>query len=127
MAGSDDDAYLRVTGRIQRAMAVIALVGSLALAQRLGWRYGLGFLFGAGLSYLSLWRWKRVVESLGPAQTPAKTPAVASMLFRFALLVGAAYGIIRYLEVNPVAVLMGLLVSAAAVVVSLFFELFATK
>ena len=125
MAASEADAYRRVTGRIGRAMLVIAVLGSLVAAQRQGWRYGLGFLFGAGLSYLSLWRWQRVVEAIGEGEV--RKPAAASMLVRFALLAVAAYGIIKYLEVNPVAVLMGLLVSAAAVIVALFFELIASK
>ena len=122
---SEADAYRRVTGRIARAMLVIAVFGSLAVAQKQGWRSGLGFLSGAGLSYLSLWRWQRVVEALGEGEV--RKPAAFSMLVRFALLAAAAYAIIKYLEVNPVAVLMGLLVSGAAVIVALFFELIASK
>ena len=42
---------------------------------------------------------------------------------RFALLIAAGYVIVKYLEVTPVAVFLGLLVSAAAVVISIIYEL----
>jgi hypothetical protein len=48
---------------------------------------------------------------------------MAGMVIRFALLVAAAYGIVKYLDVTPVAVFLGLLISAAAVIVSILFEL----
>ena len=113
-------AYARVVSRITRAMLAIGAAGSVALGARQGWRFGLGFLLGAGLSYLSFWRWQKVVESLG--ETPGRQRAMG-MVVRFGLLAAGAYGIIKYLEVNPVAVLFGLLVAAAAVLVSLVLEL----
>ena len=81
---------------------------------------GIGFLLGACISYLSFWRWQRLVEAIGGAP---KRRSTVWMMVRFLVLVAAAYAIVKYLEVNPVAVFLGLLVSAAAVVVSIVFEL----
>lgn len=113
--------YARVITRITKLIVVIGVAVAAVLAVRVGWRFGLGFLLGAAMSYLSFWRWQRVVESLGGAFEGRST---ALMVVRFALLVAAAYGIVKYLEVNPVAVFLGLLVAAAAVTVAIIFELF---
>lgn len=101
-------------------MAAIGALGTLAITLRQGWKSGVGFLLGAGLSYLSFWRWQRLVETLGKASTARSFGLMAA---RFLALAAAAYGIVKYLEVNPLAVLLGLLVSAAAVIVSLIVEL----
>jgi hypothetical protein len=114
------DPYVRIVGRITYAILILGPLGSIAAALLKGWRFGLGFLFGAALSYLSFWRWQRVVEALGPA---AKPRATARLIVRFLGLAAIAYAIIKYLEVSPVAVFLGLLVSAAAVIVSIILEL----
>ena len=120
MTASDPAIYSRITSRITRAILVLGVLGTGVSLIRQGWRFALGFVLGACMSYLSFWRWRQVVESLGGEP---KSRNVAVMVLRFVLLAGAAYGIIKYLEVNPVAVFLGLLVSAAAVIVSIFFEL----
>ena len=57
---------------------------------------------------------RKVVEALGPA---SKQRGAWTWWLRFAVLIGIAYVIVKYLEVTPVAVFLGLLVSAAAVIV----------
>lgn len=120
MTPNDSSIYSRLIGRITRVILILGTLGAIASACRQGWRFAVGFLLGACMSYLSFWRWQKVVESIGGEQ---KGRNIAGMVFRFVALAAAAYGIIKYLEVNPVAVFLGLLVSAAAVIVSLIFEL----
>jgi len=48
-------------------------------------------------------------------------------VLRFALLIGAGYAIVKYLEVTPAAVFFGLLVSAAAAIVSVIYELILSR
>ena len=79
----------------------------------------LGFLLGAALSFVSSLLWPRVVDALTGASKPR---SLGLWLLRFAVLIGAGYVIVKYLEVTPVAVFMGLLVSAAAVVISITYE-----
>jgi hypothetical protein len=120
MGQNESNPYVRVVGRITHVILIIGPLGSLGAAVLRGWRFGLGFLLGAALSYLSFWRWQRVVEALG---TTAKGRSFARWMIRFIGLVAIAYAIIKYLEVSPVAVFLGLLVSAAAVIVSNILEL----
>lgn len=117
---SHDRVYSRIIARITTAILVIGASGSLVALYARGWRDGLGFALGACVSYASFWRWRKLVESLG--ESPAQR-RLLPLLLRFGALALAGYGIIKYLEVNPVAVLSGLLVSAAAVIVSIIFEL----
>jgi len=113
-------AYSRLIANTTRGIAAIGLCGAAIGWLNWGWRSGLGFLFGAGLSYVSFWRWRRFTEALTGAGAKL---SVTGMLLRLGALIAAAYAIITYLEVNPAAVVLGLLAAAAAVVVSILFEL----
>ena len=120
MTAADPDIYQRTIQRVVRLIIVIGLLGSIAAAILKGPRFGAGFLLGASLSLASFWRWKKVVDAIGGN---ARRRSVWIWLLRFALLIGAAYVIVKYLEVPPAAVFIGLLVSAAAVIVSMIYEL----
>jgi hypothetical protein len=120
MTPSEGDVYGRVIHRITLAILLLGLAGTATFIATRGWRFALGFFLGACMSYLSFWRWQRVVESLGGS---IEKRSIASMVVRFAVLAAAAYGIVKYLDVTPVAVFLGLLISAAAVIVAILFEL----
>jgi hypothetical protein len=120
MTPSEGDTYGRIIQRITLAILVLGAAGTATFVVIRGWRFALGFFLGACMSYLSFWRWQTVVESLGG---PAKERSVKGMIVRFVVLAAAAYGIVKYLDVTPVAVFLGLLISAAAVIVSILFEL----
>lgn len=120
MTGHDSDIYQRTIERVVRIIIVIGLTGSIAAAILKGPRFAVGFLLGASLSLLSFWRWKKVVDSLGG--TP-KRRSTWVWLLRFAALIGVAYVIVKYLEVTPAAVFIGLLASAAAVIIAMIYEL----
>jgi len=62
----DQAFYEGVLRRIKRNILVLGVTGSVALLLWKGWRFGGGFLVGSATSYLSFWRWQRVVESVGP-------------------------------------------------------------
>ncbi|MGI8744865.1 MAG: ATP synthase subunit I [Bryobacteraceae bacterium] len=117
---SDIDIYKRIVRRITRVVLVLGPAGAIAFGVAKGPGFGAGFLVGASLSYVSFWRWKAVVDALGG---DSKKPSMWLWLLRFALLIGAGYAIVKYLEVSPLAVFLGLLVSAAAVVISVIYEL----
>jgi len=123
-AANDADAYRKMIGRIARLIVVIGLAGTVAAALAKGVVFGFGFLLGAMLSAASFWRWKKVADSLGRTDGPSpKGRSAMKWVLRFALLIGIAYVIVQYLEVPTAAVFFGLLVSAAAVVVSIIYEL----
>src|SRR5437588_12685730 len=96
MTADEPDIYQRNTQRVVRLIVVIGLLGSIAAAIVKGPRFGAGFLLGASLSGVSFWRLKKIVDALGGT---AGGRSVGTWLLRFALLFGAAYVIVKYLEV----------------------------
>jgi hypothetical protein len=120
-AESDNGAYARVVRRVAWLIAALGCAGAIVAGVRWGWRSGVGFLLGAALSYLSFWRWRRITDALGAASNGRGS---FGMIARFLLLIALAYVIIEYLRVPPVAVLTGLLVGGASVILALILELF---
>lgn len=112
----------RALERISRAMFAIAAGGTiLAFAWR-GWTWGAGFAVGSALSWLSF-RWlKQMVHALGENR-PGRSRVAVLAGFRYLLLGGGAYAILIYSQIDVIAVLAGLFVSAAAVIVEIFIQL----
>ena len=120
MAGSEQNFYSEVLRRITWFILALGIAGAVAASWLKGVRTGFGFLIGAALSYLSFWRWQQVINSLGANPRPRSTWSLA---LRLLVLVALAYGIIRLLGLNPAAAVAGLLVSAAAVILEILYEL----
>jgi hypothetical protein len=117
---TESDPYQRIIRRITILIAVIGVAGTIVFTATKGLHFGAGFLLGAAVSWVSFWRWKKVVDALAPG---AKRRSAWVWLLRFAALAGVAYVIVNYLAVTPVAVFLGLLATAAAAIVSAIFEL----
>lgn len=119
MTAPDELGYDRAAQRIGRIMAAIAALGTVAALAMGGWKWGAGFLLGAVLSGLN-YRWlRKLVEGLG-----GKPPRGSVFLaFRYLLLGGGGYVILRYSPLSVTAVLTGLFVLIAAVFVELIFEI----
>lgn len=97
----------------------LGAAGSAAVLARYGWRDALGFAVGAGLSYLSFRSWGKLAESIGAS---GKAPAMGSAVFlslRYVLIGVAIYAIIEGLGSTPGALIVGLLVSFAALTLEL--------
>jgi hypothetical protein len=121
---TDDPAfYDRALRRIDRIALAIAFAVVAAVFAALGWRDALGCAAGAGLSFLNLRLWKRVAYSVGSEKGTAGRGSPVLLGLRYLLLGGVVFGIIKYTEVSVLAVLAGLLVSVAAVVVEILYEL----
>jgi len=100
--------------RVLRLTLVLGAIGSIAVLTRHGLRDALGFAVGAGLSYLSFRSWGRLAENVGAS---GKAPAMGSAVFlslRYVLIGVAIYAIIEGLGSTPGALIVGLLVSFAA-------------
>ena len=116
----DDGFYERVTSRIFRVTLAIAATGSLVALLWLGWASGAGFALGAAISWVNF-RWlKHAVDGLSGQRAPSRLAVLAG--FRYLLLGGAAYVILRYSSISLRATLAGLFVSVTAVIVEIFFE-----
>jgi hypothetical protein len=100
--------------RVLRLTLVLGGMGSVAVLAKYGVRDALGFAAGAGLSYLSFRSWGKLAESVGAS---GKAPAMGSAVFlslRYVLIGVAIYAIIEGLGSTPGALIVGLLVSFAA-------------
>jgi hypothetical protein len=117
---ADTDPYRRIVRRIAQLTIWIGGAGALAGFAWKGPRFGAGFLLGAALSLASFWRWKKVVDAVGSGAKPRRAWV---WLLRFVALAAAAYVIVKYLEVTPLAVFTGLLASAGAAVTAAIYEL----
>jgi len=101
--------------------ALLGIAGSAAASMQFGWRIGAGFLIGAALSYINFRLWIRMVRGLG--EPGGTTHGAAFLGLRYLLIAGAAYVIIKVSEVSPGALMAGLLITAAAVVAEILYEL----
>lgn len=116
MQESDYNRFIRnVTGTI----IVIGLLGAVGIGAAHGIRIGLSFLIGATVSYISFTGWQRLVAALAP-NAKRRSPWFVIRIF---FLIGLAWVIIKFLGLNVAAAAGGLLVSAAAVILELIFEL----
>ena len=103
---------------------MIAVAGTLAAAFWLGWRGGLGFAIGSAIAVFNYHLWKRVAHAIGRPGTKPRTASAVFLGGRYLLLGLVLFAIIKYLGVSPLALLAGLLVPAAAVLVEMVYELF---
>jgi hypothetical protein len=121
-----DENYLdRAVARMVLFMAVMSIAGALVLLVWQGWRWGLGFALGAIASWLNFHWLKKLVDSLGQAAAGKRIKNRAAVLLglRYALLAAAGYAILRFSEISLTAALVGLFVSAAAVIIEILYQL----
>jgi len=120
MTTPDELTLERAAGRIERFMAGIAALGTVAAFAAQGWKGGAGFLLGAMISGLNF-RWlRKLVERLGGG---GRRRGGVWLAFRYLLLGGGAYVILRHSPISLPAVLAGLFVMTAAVFVEVIVEI----
>lgn len=125
MSEASEELYYRAAmRRIYRNLLLVSVAGTAAALAWKGWQAGAGFAVGAGASALSF-RWLHgVVDALGTSGATRTKAKWAWLLgFRYLIFGLAAYAIVRYFGINAVAVVCGLLVVIAAVLVEIVFEL----
>jgi len=109
--------------RMTRIAAVLGVAGvALTLALR-GPRDSLGFLVGAVISLVTVRSWFKLAEAVGASGELPSAGSVLFLVLRYILIAGAIYATISVLRSNPVALILGLLVSFAAVVLEVVFGL----
>ena len=113
--------------RVLRLTIALGAIGTVVVLAKWGVRDAVGFLIGAGLSYFSFLSWVRLAASIGDS---GKRPATGSAIFlalRFLLIGIAIYAIIEGLGSTPGALIVGLLVSFAALVLELLWGAVGSK
>lgn len=113
-------------GSIKKLYRLTCLVGLLGFASCFwvaGVRSAAAFALGAVCSFGNLWVFDRLTASIVPGVDTRKPWKAGAYVTRYILLVGAGYTIVRALNVSPLAVILGLLASTVAVLLSLILEL----
>ena len=113
----------RALTRIVRFTIAAGAAGTIAVLAMRGPRIAAGFLVGAVISLLNFHWLRRMVENLGSSENAPRQISTAFFAFRYLLVGAAVYVIVKFLGVALGAVLAGLFVSAAAVILEILYEL----
>lgn len=123
MSETEDARLERALTRIRRLMAMFAALGAVAMLAGKGLAWGAGFLAGALAAMLNF-RWlEQVAGGLDPARGARRLRWAALFGLRYVLLGAGGYVIVKVFGFSGLAILAGLLVAAAAVLVELIYEL----
>jgi ATP synthase I chain len=109
--------------RLYKLVGLFGLIGFLCYCFAAGFRAAAGFALGALCSAANLWLFDRLSRRIAPGTSTGKPWQTGAFLTRYILLLGIGYAIVKALGVSPLAVVLGLLTNAAAVLASLILEL----
>ena len=117
------DFYERAIRRIVRFALAVGLAGVVTVLIVRGPREAAGFLLGTVLSSINFLWWKRVTSAAGPQGESRLRVSTVFLALRYLFIGGAIYAIVKLLKITPAAILAGLLVSIAAVILEALYEL----
>lgn len=121
MAESDPAFYENAIRRIRRLIVILGIAGAAGIASFRGIPTGFAFLIGATASYLSFLGWQQIATAIGPDIKKKRSPRY--FIVRILAFVALAYVIMRFLGLSAAAAVAGMLVSAAAVMLEIIYEL----
>jgi hypothetical protein len=113
--------------RITRIALVLGAAGLFATWIVAGPREAVGFLVGTTLSLITIRSWFKLAGSLGADGSVPGGGAAVFLVLRYLLIAGAIYATIKVLKSSPTVLIVGLLVSFAAVLIDLLYGLTAPK
>lgn len=114
---------MMTVSQLYRWTALIGVLGFVWYLRAEGPRSALAFLLGAAISFGNLWLFNWLARALGPGSTSRKPWQASAFVARYLILFTAGYVIVKALGVNPLAVVLGLFASTAAVLLSSVIEL----
>jgi|SRR5579872_7375877 len=107
--------------RIRKATFAIAAGGVIGGLAWRGWTWGAGFAIGSAFSWLNYAFLKQLAYSIGQPKTRKRIMVFAAL--RYFIFGGGAYVILRFTKISMPALLLGLFVSVAAVIVEIIIQL----
>jgi hypothetical protein len=119
---NEEDAALSVR-RLYWLTTTFGVLGFFCYAALQGPRPAFAFLLGSLGSAGNLWLFERMTRGIAPGDSSKKPATAGAFAIRYVLLFSLGYVIVKSLGVNPLAVILGLLASTAAVLASSIFEL----
>ncbi|MEK7407458.1 MAG: ATP synthase subunit I [Acidobacteriota bacterium] len=113
----------RAFRRIRAGAVAAAALGTVAVWWLEGWPWGLGFLAGAVASVFNF-RWlEQLAAGLGPGAARRRLRFAILFGLRYLLLGAGGYVIVKVFGLSGLAIVAGLLVSVAAVLAEMIYEL----
>lgn len=109
--------------RLYWLTAAFGLIGFVSYFCVLGPRSGFGFLLGAAGSFANLWLFEWLSGAIAPGDAPRRPWHASAFAGRYLILFTFGYVIVKALNVNVLAVVLGLLASTAAVLISSIIEI----
>lgn len=119
----DTGFYDRALRRMNAIALTLGCAAVLFFAVREGWRGALGCGLCAAGSVYNLRRLKQVAAGVGGEGGHPRTVSAVSSGFRYLILAGVCFVIIRYFEISLASIFAGLFISVAAVLVEMLYEL----
>ena len=113
--------------RITRTAVILGVAGTMAIWFAAGTRDAAGFLIGAVLALITVRSWFKLAGDLGTDGSVPGGGAAVFLVLRYVLIAGVIYATIRVLKSSPAMLIVGLLVSFAAVLLDLLFGLMVPK
>ena len=122
-----DDFYSRALERIHKFMLVLGAATLISAVTMLGWRIGLGFAVGGGVSFLNFYWLKKVVAGVATATIQSGTPAssrgiVHRFLLRYFLMALGAFVILTVSRDSLYGFFAGLFLPVAAMLCEAGYE-----
>jgi hypothetical protein len=115
--------YAAALRRVERLMWGLSAIAVIAFAATGRFSAVAGFLAGSMLAMLNF-RWlKTAVNSMGQTARPPRSRSAVFAGLRYLLIGLFLYAIVKYFGISVMAVLAGLLVPAAAVMLEIVYEL----
>lgn len=105
--------------RIMRNAMILGAMGTIVAFAGWGVRPAAGFFVGAAISLVSIHSWFRFSEMISGQGARLGALSAVLLVLRYALIAAAAYVTIKVLGSSPVAMMLGLLVAFAAVLLDL--------
>ena len=118
------DFYDRALRRILRMTLALGILGALVALFWRGVNDASGFVIGSSFSLLNFTWWKGLANALGgpSGERPLRGNAVF-LAARYLVAAALIYVIVRFLGITLAAVLAGLFVSVAAIILEILYEL----
>jgi hypothetical protein len=121
-----DQDFTRSLRRLYWLTGSFGLAGFVSYWCLHGPRPAFGFALGAVGSFGNLWLFAWLSRAIGPGETARRPWGAAAFIGRYLILFLVGYSIVKTLGVSPLAVILGLLASTAAVLTVSVLEIFQT-
>ena len=107
--------------RVKIFTIFIGLAGAMAVLLWWGSMAAVGFLIGAGMSLVTLRSWIRISDGISSGLKPSVAASAVFLTLRYVVIAALIYAIVNVLGITPLAMIVGLLASFAAVILELLY------